>query len=228
MISLPVTTDENNGVGWPTTCCAVGLLPLSCSGEQSKNVEMDDCAPRSNGLKRRGDDPQSVPSPKRRAVRSSNHGYYCAVPECSNRSTTVTPDGDDSGGSSLSFHRFPKDEHRRKAWVIAIRRDIGSNFSITSYTRVCSAHFKVDDFAMKTLYGTPTAVKHVAPTAVPTLFSWNQLIRREQVASSQSSCVEGDVTMSRRTHNDSRSDTWGEGLSSGDIGLPCDDPSRSL
>ena len=58
MISLPVTTDENNGVGWPTTCCAVGLLPLSCSGEQSKNVEMDDCAPRSNGLKRRGDDPR--------------------------------------------------------------------------------------------------------------------------------------------------------------------------
>ena len=62
-------------------------------------------------------------------VRHSNAGYYCCVPQCSNRSSDKT----------LHFHRFPADRNNRKRWCVAIRRDVGANFVITSHTRVCSA-----------------------------------------------------------------------------------------
>ena len=67
---------------------------------------------------------------------TTRNGYCCCVPLCSNRSR-LDP--------SLSFHRFPGESRSalRKAWIHAIRRE---KFAVTSNTRVCSAHFKDEDF----------------------------------------------------------------------------------
>ena len=67
---------------------------------------------------------------------TTGNGYCCCVPLCSNRSR-LDP--------SLSFHRFPVESRSglRKAWIHAIRRE---KFAVTSNTRVCSAHFKDEDF----------------------------------------------------------------------------------
>ena len=72
--------------------------------------------------------------------KKSSHGYFCCVPDCNNRSVK---------NSSLSFHRFPSAERNndlRRAWLQAIRQDVGPNFQITSNTRVCSSHFLSDDY----------------------------------------------------------------------------------
>ena len=116
-----------------------------------------------------------------------NAGYYCAVPCFYNRSTN----GD------LHFHRFPAIEQRRKEWCIAIRRDRGANFKVTTHTRVCSAHFLPSDYR-RTMYGV-----RLLPATVPSVFAWSQrarpqrrLLRRRvtqatnEVQSSSSSAVE--------------------------------------
>ena len=67
---------------------------------------------------------------------TTGNGYCCCVPLCSNRSR-LDP--------SLSFRRFPGESGAGhcKAWIHAIRRE---KFAVTSNTRVCSAHFKDEDF----------------------------------------------------------------------------------
>ena len=47
-------------------------------------------------------------------------------------------------------HRFPKDEHLRKLWILAIRRD---NFMPSKHSRVCKLHFTDDDYIKQTAYG---------------------------------------------------------------------------
>ena len=103
---------------------------------------------------------------------NSNHGYYCCVPVCRNRSV---PD------PSLSFHTFPSGERRadvRRAWIHAIRREEGKDFKVTSNTRVCSAHFKAEDYQVSS-YANTAAFASDAPTrrrllstAVPSVFPW--------------------------------------------------------
>ena len=73
---------------------------------------------------------------------------------------------------SLAFHRFPSDAERCKLWQFEIRRDVASNFKITSNTRVCSSHFKQDDYVGKLLSGEEPERKRLNPTAVPTQFQW--------------------------------------------------------
>ena len=89
-----------------------------------------------------------------------NAGYYCAVPECSNRSSK--PD--------LHFHRFPVNADRRKQWCAAIRRDLGADFTITAHTRICSDHFLSSDYR-KTKHSTRLEL-----TAVPSVFPWSKPI----------------------------------------------------
>ena len=51
-------------------------------------------------------------------------------------------------------------------WIVAIRRDIGKHFQVTTYTRVCSRHFKPSDY-LPSLTGRKRTLK---PTAVPSVF----------------------------------------------------------
>ena len=96
--------------------------------------------------------------------RSSNAGYYCAVPQCGNRSTDKT----------LSFHRFPVEPIRLKKWIIAIKRDIGVNFQVTTHTRVCSSHFRKEDYLPTSgsdPSDTSTQRRQLVPCAVPSIFA---------------------------------------------------------
>ena len=101
---------------------------------------------------------------------NSNHGYYCCVPGCKNRSVNFP---------SLSFHGFPDASSRsevRRAWIHAIRRDVGRNFTVTNNTRVCSSHFRQEDYRIPRYAGTSaaptTSQRLLLPSAVPSIFEW--------------------------------------------------------
>lgn len=46
----------------------------------------------------------------------------------------------------VSYFGFPKDKELFKRWIIAVRRDEGKHFKVTQSTKVCSKHFRDDDF----------------------------------------------------------------------------------
>lgn len=82
----------------------------------------------------------------------------CCVPLCHTKSTRE---------KELSFHRFPKCELMKKAWLVKIRRDEGESFSVSEHTRVCSLHFTASDY--RTTLGGKTVLKD---DAVLSVFSW--------------------------------------------------------
>ena len=92
---------------------------------------------------------------------------HCCVPDCHNRRRKCP---------SLSFHTFPANQDFRKRWVIAIRRDEGPSFRITSNTVVCSAHFRPSDY--HPFVGVAEKVQSRKPCrflkndAVPSVFSF--------------------------------------------------------
>ena len=61
----------------------------------------------------------------------------CCVPGCTGR-----------GG-----HLIPKNAILRKRWIVAIKRDVGKNFRITSNTVLCHQHFVSSDYNEKTTFG---------------------------------------------------------------------------
>ena len=116
-----------------------------------------------------------------------NAEFYCAVPDCRNRSTLP----------GLHFHRFPVNPNRRKKWLVAIRRDVGSNFQVTGHTRVCSPHFLPSDYCY-TLYAT-----RLAATSVPSVFAWSKpvktrraIVRRELPTSTRKSSTSTSTSTS--------------------------------
>ena len=56
----------------------------------------------------------------------------CCVPLCHTKSTRE---------KELSFHRFPKCELMKKAWLVKMRRDEGESFTVSEHTRVFSLQF---------------------------------------------------------------------------------------
>lgn len=63
---------------------------------------------------------------------------YCCVPLC-NSDEKKKPVG-------ISFHEIPVDADVRARWLAAIRRDKWSPNTTSCYTKVCSRHFKEEDF----------------------------------------------------------------------------------
>ena len=59
----------------------------------------------------------------------------------------------------------------RKEWIAKICRDVGPGFNITKRTKICSVHFKADDFFLG-VYDVQTARRRLKPTAVPSVFPW--------------------------------------------------------
>ncbi|XP_065884580.1 uncharacterized protein [Dysidea avara] len=100
-------------------------------------------------------------------------GQYCCVPSCRNASGG-SAGRRQLGSARVSFHSFPNlstDKERAKEWIVKIRRDPGPDFVINEYTKVCSEHFKPEDY----LCGgeDPQAARRMlTKTAVPSLFSW--------------------------------------------------------
>ncbi len=81
---------------------------------------------------------------------------HCSVPLCSVSSRY---------NSCASFYSFPVKEEIRKKFIVNIRR---INFQITKHTKVCSVHFKPDDFVEG------TSRRRLKKGAVPSVFEWNR------------------------------------------------------
>ncbi|XP_029006033.1 THAP domain-containing protein 2-like [Betta splendens] len=62
---------------------------------------------------------------------------FCAAFGCSNERNAKTKE------QGITFHRFPKDKFKRRAWTTALRR---RNFVPNDRSVVCSCHFKTQDF----------------------------------------------------------------------------------
>ncbi|KAK3708826.1 hypothetical protein QZH41_019572, partial [Actinostola sp. cb2023] len=103
----------------------------------------------------------SLRTQKRNIVKGSK--YHCCVPLCG---------GDSRYDSSLSFHRFPKETKAntavRKQWLAKIQRKIGKTFQISSATRVCSRHFRKEDFKPAT-----SDRPYLKRGAIPSIFEWS-------------------------------------------------------
>lgn len=63
---------------------------------------------------------------------------YCCVPRCKSDEKKKT--------EGLSFHEVPVDIGLKEKWISAIRRDNWTPNSTSCYTKVCSRHFKGEDF----------------------------------------------------------------------------------
>ncbi len=81
---------------------------------------------------------------------------HCSVPLCSVSSRY---------NSCASFYSFPVKEEIRKKCIVNIRR---INFQITKHTKVCSVHFKPDDFVEG------TSRRRLKKGAVPSVYEWNR------------------------------------------------------
>ncbi len=92
---------------------------------------------------------------------------HCSVPLCSVSSRY---------NSCASFHSFPVKKEIRKKWIVNIRR---INFQVTKHTKVCSVHFKPDDFVEG------TSRRRLKKGAVPSVFEWN---RERQMQPSTPDC----------------------------------------
>ncbi|XP_070759528.1 THAP domain-containing protein 2-like [Enoplosus armatus] len=80
---------------------------------------------------------------------------FCAVVGCSNERNAKTKE------QGITFHRFPKDVVKRRAWKVALRR---RDFEPNHHSVVCSCHFKSEEFDMT---GQTTRLKE---GVIPSLF----------------------------------------------------------
>ncbi|KAH9376439.1 hypothetical protein HPB48_022610 [Haemaphysalis longicornis] len=70
-------------------------------------------------------------------LRFAKMAHFCA-PLCKSDEKKKTP--------GLSFHEIPYDIDLRSKWLVAIRRDGWAPNDSSCYTKVCTRHFKHDDF----------------------------------------------------------------------------------
>ena len=82
---------------------------------------------------------------------------------------------DEVTGAKISYFRLPTKENQRKQWIQAIRRDLGKKFSTSNSTKVCSRHFKDEDFKI-----TLTHVVSLKPGVVPSGFAWKRSSPRKR------------------------------------------------
>lgn len=106
------------------------------------------------------------------AKKKAWRGYYCCVPLCHNSSGSHK-ERSDLGLPKISFHSFSKvNSVKRKQWIHKIRRDPGRDFVINERTKVCSEHFKPDDFIFGNykLNGGRQCLKE---SSIPSIFAWS-------------------------------------------------------
>ena len=95
---------------------------------------------------------------------------HCCVPLCTKKGYQ-----DEVTGAKISYFRLPTKENQRKQWIQAIRRDLGKKFSTSNSTKVCSRHFKDEDFKI-----TLTHVVSLKPGVVPSVFAWKRSSPRKR------------------------------------------------
>ena len=88
----------------------------------------------------------------------------CSAYNCQNRDT------EDIRSRGITFHKFPKDESRRKSWIAATRRD---GFKPNDKSAICSEHFTEGDFLTNTIRRT------LSKTAAPTVFDFPDHLQKK-------------------------------------------------
>ncbi|PSN55980.1 hypothetical protein C0J52_02156 [Blattella germanica] len=90
-------------------------------------------------------------------------GHQCCVPHC-------TASSRHAGVTGITFHSFPVDPKERKEWILCVRRADYKKLTVNKHTKVCSKHFKPEDFIQ------PQGTKRrlLKKGVVPSIFSWTQ------------------------------------------------------
>ena len=88
----------------------------------------------------------------------------CCVPNCTKKLYRTENE------KKISYFKFPDDVNLKKRWLHAIRRDEGKEFTVNQNTKICSLHFKPEDF-VKSIGGQRIYVRE---GVVPSRFSWSQ------------------------------------------------------
>ncbi|XP_059914317.1 zinc finger and BTB domain-containing protein 17-like isoform X2 [Gadus macrocephalus] len=86
---------------------------------------------------------------------------YCMVPRCTNKTRK---------GRAVSFHNLPRDSERCKQWLRMINHPkIGEDIEAIKQQKVCSIHFKPEDFEFNALGMKRAALLN---TAIPSIFTF--------------------------------------------------------
>ena len=128
----------------------------------------------------------SPPINKKRRISSAVKawwGYYCCVPLCRSSSGEQF-ERRRLGLPAVSFHSFPDPKTEKgKLWITKIRRDPGKDFKITKNTKICSLHFKPQDFLYSELQ-IESSRPRLKPNVVLSVFAWTtHLSQRTTVTS---------------------------------------------
>ena len=111
-------------------------------------------------------------------------GYYCCVPLCRSSSGQQF-EQKRLGLRPVSFHSFPDlKTDRAKDWITKIRRDPGTYFTINKNIKICSLHFKPEDYLYSELL-LPSAKPCLKPTAVPSVFPWTNTVSHHSTVTSK-------------------------------------------
>ncbi|XP_067222428.1 THAP domain-containing protein 6-like [Chanodichthys erythropterus] len=71
---------------------------------------------------------------------------FCAAYSCNNQRSI------DTRSHGITFHKIPSDTGLRRQWEVAIRRE---GFVVTKSSKLCSEHFKPDDFDKTSVFNFP-------------------------------------------------------------------------
>ncbi|XP_070392818.1 uncharacterized protein [Dermacentor albipictus] len=146
--------------------------------------------------------------------------HFCCVPECHQEGYRC------KSGEKVSFHKFPRDKVMFKKWIIAIRRDPGPNFVVGQFTRVCSKHFKPDDYIPNVASGR----RFLKDNAVPTQFVFAKPVKQRRppkeralrcsksLTSHLLQAASPDTDLSQRESKSDRDMTWEPSQQSEDAG----------
>ncbi|GAV05263.1 hypothetical protein RvY_15421 [Ramazzottius varieornatus] len=101
-----------------------------------------------------------IEQPKTRKRKRKPHGVDCAVAHCPHYFFRT-------GSEYVHFHKFPSNDHLRSIWVKLCQRKDMPN---PKNARICSDHFKPEDYRELTKAGTPRERAHLKTESVPSQF----------------------------------------------------------
>ena len=89
-------------------------------------------------------------------------GHHCCVPDCSSNTRF-------SSSGALTYHAFPVDPKERKLWILSVRRADYKKLTVNKHTKVCSRHFREEDF----IQSQGSKRRMLKKGVVPSIFNWN-------------------------------------------------------
>ncbi|XP_023708099.1 uncharacterized protein LOC111864808 isoform X3 [Cryptotermes secundus] len=113
-------------------------------------------------------------------------GHHCCVPHCGSNSRS-------SGNGAVTFHTFPIDPKERKLWILSVRRADYKKLTVNKHTKICSKHFRDEDF-VQSQYSKRRMLKKGIVPSVFALTKGNQEAPQCEKKTEHSSRDSGDKT----------------------------------